>query len=64
MREKFLKTGVEFKKGSYTFQNDLEMFILLVVLRKAVCNLAESFETNPSIDATFTDAITEPNKFK
>ena len=28
-------------------------------LRKAACcNLAESFETNPSIDATFTDAIT------
>ena len=28
-------------------------------LRKAACcNLAESFETNPSVDATFTDAVT------
>ena len=26
--------------------------------KAACCNLAESFETNPSIDATFTDAIT------
>ena len=28
-------------------------------LRKAACcNLMESFETDPSVDATFTDAVT------
>jgi len=56
--------GVEVfvKKGNYTISkfdprnahtmNEGE-------LRKAACcNLAESFETNPSIDASFTDAVT------
>jgi len=56
--------GVEvfIKKGNYTISkfdprnahtmNEGE-------LRKAACcNLAESFETNPSIDASFTDAVT------
>ncbi len=28
------------------------------LLKAACCNLSESFETNPSVDATFTDAIT------
>ena len=53
---------VEFKKGGYTFSK-LDPRNAHIVgqeeLRKAACcNLAESFETNPSIDATFTDAIT------
>ena len=53
---------VEFKKGSYTFSkiNPRNAHIIgQDELRKAACcNLAESFETNPSIDATFTDAVT------
>ncbi len=53
---------VEFKKGSYTFSKMDPRNANLIgqdELRKAACcNLAESFETNPSIDATFTDAIT------
>jgi outer membrane receptor for ferrienterochelin and colicins len=53
---------VEFKKGSYTFSKMDPRNAHLIgqdELRKAACcNLAESFETNPSIDATFTDAIT------
>lgn len=53
---------VEFKKGSYSFSK-LDPRNAHIIgqdeLRKAACcNLAESFETNPSIDATFTDAIT------
>ena len=28
------------------------------LLKAACCNLSESFETNPSVDATFTDAVT------
>ncbi|MAW83188.1 MAG: hypothetical protein CL832_01895 [Crocinitomicaceae bacterium] len=53
---------VEFKKGSYTFSKMDPRNAHNIgqdELRKAACcNLAESFETNPSIDATFTDAIT------
>ena len=53
---------VEFKKGSYTFSKMDPRNAQIIgqdELRKAACcNLAESFETNPSIDATFTDAIT------
>ena len=53
---------VEFKKGSYTFSKMDPRNAHIIgqdELRKAACcNLAESFETNPSIDATFTDAIT------
>ena len=53
---------VEFKKGSYRFSKIDPRNVHIIgqdELRKAACcNLAESFETNPSIDATFTDAIT------
>ena len=53
---------VEFKKGSYSFSKIDPRNAHIIgqdELRKAACcNLAESFETNPSIDATFTDAIT------
>ena len=53
---------VEFKKGSYTFSKIDPRNAQIIgqeELRKAACcNLAESFETNASIDATFTDAIT------
>ena len=53
---------VEFKKGSYIFSKMDPRNAHIIgqdELRKAACcNLAESFETNPSIDATFTDAVT------
>ena len=53
---------VDFKKGSYSFSKIDPRHAHIIgqdELRKAACcNLAESFETNPSIDATFTDAIT------
>jgi hypothetical protein len=59
---------VEYKKSGYTF---LKMdprnahIIGQDELRKAACcNLAESFETNPSIDATFTDAVTGTKQIK
>ena len=53
---------VKYRKGSYTFSKidprDAQ-YIGQTELRKAACcNLAESFETNPSIDASFTDAVT------
>ena len=53
---------VDFKKGSYSFSKIDPRHAHIIgqdELRKAACcNLAESFETNPSIDATFTDAVT------
>ena len=53
---------VEFKKGDYTFSKIDPRNAHIISqgeLRKAACcNLAESFETNPSIDASFTDAVT------
>ena len=59
---------VEFKKGSYTFSRIDPRHAHTIgqdELRKAACcNLAESFETDPSVDATFTDAVTELNKYK
>ena len=33
-------------------------------LKAACCNIAESFETNPSVDVTFTDAITGTRKIQ
>ena len=53
---------VEYNKGDYIFSklDPLDAHIINQgELRKAACcNLAESFETNPSIDASFTDAVT------
>ena len=53
---------VEFKKGSYSFSRIDPRHAHVIrqdELRKAACcNLAESFETDPSVDATFTDAVT------
>lgn len=34
------------------------------LLKAACCNLSESFETNPSVDVTFTDAITGTRQIK
>lgn len=33
-------------------------------LKAACCNIAESFETNPSVDVTFTDAVTGTRKIQ
>ena len=34
------------------------------LLKAACCNLAESFETNPSIDVSFSDALTGTKQIK
>ena len=53
---------VEYVKGAYSFSKIDPRHAHIISqeeLRKAACcNLAESFETNPSVDATFTDAVT------
>ncbi|MDC0338517.1 TonB-dependent receptor [Flavobacteriales bacterium] len=56
--------GVEVlvKKGNYTISKfavrNAHTMNTGELRKAACCNLAESFETNPSIDASFTDAIT------
>lgn len=46
-------TGLDNAKGINTVvMNEKELF------KAACCNLSESFETNPSVDVAFTDAIT------
>jgi len=53
---------VKYRKGSYTFSKidprDAQYITQKELRKAACCNLAESFETNPSIDASFTDAVT------
>ena len=53
---------VVYKKGTASFlilEPRNTQVISTGELRKAACcNLAESFETNPSVDASFTDAVT------
>ena len=53
---------VEFRKGGYSFSKfdprDAHIITTGELRKAACCNLAESFETNPSIDASFTDAVT------
>src|ERR1041385_33080 len=46
-------TGIDHSKSiNVTVMNEKELF------KAACCNLSESFETNPSVDVAFTDAIT------
>lgn len=53
---------VVFKQGNYSFSRfdprDAQLITQGELRKAACCNLAESFETNPSIDASFTDAVT------
>lgn len=46
-------TGIDHSKSiNVTVMNEKELF------KAACCNLSESFETNPSVDVAFTDAVT------
>ena len=53
---------IQYRQGSYTFSKidprDAQYITQKELRKAACCNLAESFETNPSIDASFTDAVT------
>ena len=53
---------VLFEKGNYSFSKfdprDAQIISQGELRKAACCNLAASFETNPSIDASFTDAVT------
>ena len=55
------------KKGlqkSYTVTANTTLVTSKELLKAACCNLAESFETNPSIDVNFSDALTGTKQIK
>ena len=49
---------------SYLSSQNISTISSKELLKAACCNLSESFETNPSIDVNFTDAISWFNHFK
>ena len=53
---------VVYRKGTATFltldPRNTQVLSTGELRKAACCNLAESFETNPSVDASFTDAVT------
>lgn len=55
------------KKGirkSYSVTTNTSVMTSTELLKAACCNLAESFETNPSIDVNFSDALTGTKQIK
>ncbi|MEO7978584.1 TonB-dependent receptor [Flavobacterium sp.] len=51
-------------KKSYTLTANTTVITSKELLKAACCNLAESFETNPSIDVNFSDALTGTKQIK
>ncbi|WP_276378804.1 TonB-dependent siderophore receptor [Flavobacterium sp. H4147] len=51
-------------KKSYTLTANTSLITSKELLKAACCNLAESFETNPSIDVNFSDALTGTKQIK
>ena len=49
---------------SYSVTGNTTIITSKELLKAACCNLAESFETNPSIDVNFTDALTGTKQIK
>ena len=51
-------------KKSYSLTANTTLLTSKELLKAACCNLAESFETNPSIDVNFSDALTGTKQIK
>ena len=49
---------------SYTSVYNIQNISEKELTKAACCNLSESFETNPSVDASFTDAVTGTRKIE
>ena len=67
-QEKLEEVKVETKKKglqkSLTKTTNTTVVSSKELLKAACCNLAESFETNPSIDVNFSDALTGTKQIK
>ncbi len=64
LQEIKLQTSSKSLKKSYRTVTDMQVMTSKELLKAACCNLAESFETNPSIDVNFSDAITGTKQIK
>ena len=59
-----IKTNSSSTKKSYRKVTNTAIMTSKELLKAACCNLAESFETNPSIDVNFSDALTGTKQIK
>ena len=64
LQEVKLQTSSKSLKKSYRTVTNMQVMTSKELLKAACCNLAESFETNPSIDVNFSDAITGTKQIK
>lgn len=59
-----VKTKTKSIRKSYKTVTNTSVMTSKELLKAACCNLAESFETNPSIDVNFSDALTGTKQIK
>lgn len=59
-----VETNRKSLKKSYSLTANTTLLTSKELLKAACCNLAESFETNPSIDVNFSDALTGTKQIK
>ncbi|TDE06262.1 TonB-dependent receptor plug domain-containing protein [Flavobacterium hiemivividum] len=64
LQEIKVNTNSKALKKSYTLTSNTTTLTSKELLKAACCNLAESFETNPSIDVSFSDALTGTKQIK
>ena len=64
LREIKVQTKRKSLQKSYTLTGNTTLITKNELLKAACCNLAESFETNPSIDTNFSDALTGTKQIK
>ena len=59
-----VETNRKSLKKSYSLTANTTLLTSKELLKAACCNLAESFETNPTIDVNFSDALTGTKQIK
>lgn len=64
LREIKVKSKRKELQKSYSLTGNTTLVTKNELLKAACCNLAESFETNPSIDVNFSDALTGTKQIK
>src|SRR6476660_862546 len=64
LQEVKVETSRKSLKKSYTITANTTTMTGKELLKAACCNLSESFETNPSIDVNFSDAVTGSKQIK
>ena len=64
LNEVIVSKTVKSTRNSYTSSINLQTMGQKELLKAACCNLSESFSTNPSIDVSFSDAVTGNRQIK